>query len=276
MPSFGGKGFDMGKAKSKVSVAALHTISEPQELLSGLFNACTLGFAICDQQLRFRAVNNALGAMNDVSPEAHIGRTIHDVLGNAAVALEAPFRQVFFSGREVSNLEICAKLPKRSEMGYWIENYFPIRDAAGRVQHVAAFVVEITKQKRIQESIRNLTESLIRNLTQSASNTDTLLQQVIDGSVVPISSPEAKRTGSSPAATGGGVPLTAREREVVKFLAEGYGNKETAALLSISVKTVEAHRTRSMLKLNLHSTKELVRYAINHKLLDRSETTGKD
>ncbi len=266
----------MEKVKSKVSVAALRTLGGPQELLSGLFNASTLGFAMCDQQLRFRAVNNALGAINNVSPDAHIGKTIREVLGNAAPALEPPFRQVFFSGREVSNLEVCAKLPKRSELGYWIENYFPIRDAAGRVQHVAAFVVEITKEKQIQESIRNLTDSLIRNLKLSASNTDALLRKVINGSAMPISSSEAKRTGSSTPATGGSVPLTAREREVVKFLAEGYGNKETAALLSISVKTVEAHRTRSMLKLNLHSTKELVRYAVNHKLLDPSEAAGKD
>ena len=64
------------------------------------------------------------------------------------------------------------------------------------------------------------------------------------------------------------VTLTSREREVVKLLAEGNGNKETAALLGISVKTIEAHRARIILKLDLHSTKELIHYAISHNVLD--------
>jgi DNA-binding NarL/FixJ family response regulator len=55
--------------------------------------------------------------------------------------------------------------------------------------------------------------------------------------------------------------LTAREREVVQLIAEGNTNKKTAQLLSISVKTVETHRTASMRKLDIHSTAQLVRYA---------------
>jgi DNA-binding CsgD family transcriptional regulator len=64
------------------------------------------------------------------------------------------------------------------------------------------------------------------------------------------------------------VALTPRERDVVRLLVEGTGNKETAALLGITVKTVETHRARIMLKLGLHSTRELVQYAIHNKILD--------
>ncbi len=56
--------------------------------------------------------------------------------------------------------------------------------------------------------------------------------------------------------------LTAREREVVRLIAEGKSNKNVAYLLDISVKTVETHRSASMRKLNVHSTAQLVRYAI--------------
>jgi DNA-binding NarL/FixJ family response regulator len=55
--------------------------------------------------------------------------------------------------------------------------------------------------------------------------------------------------------------LTVREREVVQLIAEGNSNKRTAQLLSISVKTVETHRTALMRKLDIHSTADLVRYA---------------
>ena len=57
-------------------------------------------------------------------------------------------------------------------------------------------------------------------------------------------------------------PLTNREREVLKLIAEGKSNKEVAGLLFISVKTVEHHRARIMKKLNLSNITELVRYAL--------------
>jgi DNA-binding NarL/FixJ family response regulator len=61
--------------------------------------------------------------------------------------------------------------------------------------------------------------------------------------------------------------LTPRQRETIQLLAEGKSNKEVAATLGISVKTVEAHRANIMLKLNLHSVTELVHYAIRNDLV---------
>jgi DNA-binding NarL/FixJ family response regulator len=63
-------------------------------------------------------------------------------------------------------------------------------------------------------------------------------------------------------------PLTPREREVVKLLAEGYSNKEAAAALFISPKTVETHRYRIMEKLKLKSFADLVKYAIRERLVE--------
>jgi len=62
--------------------------------------------------------------------------------------------------------------------------------------------------------------------------------------------------------------LTSREREVLQMIAEGKTNKEIANLLNLSVYTVEAHRGRLMEKLNLHSTGELVRFALRSGLID--------
>ena len=62
--------------------------------------------------------------------------------------------------------------------------------------------------------------------------------------------------------------LTSREREVLQLIAEGKTNKEIATSLSLSVYTVEAHRGRIMEKLNLHSTGELVRFALRNGLID--------
>ncbi|HEY1755779.1 MAG TPA: response regulator transcription factor [Bryobacteraceae bacterium] len=62
--------------------------------------------------------------------------------------------------------------------------------------------------------------------------------------------------------------LTGREREVLQSIAEGKTNKEIATALNLSVYTVEAHRGRIMEKLNLHSTGELVRFALRNGLID--------
>ena len=62
--------------------------------------------------------------------------------------------------------------------------------------------------------------------------------------------------------------LSDRELEVFRLLVAGRGVNEIAASLSISNKTVSTHKTRLMEKLNLGSTAELVRYAVEHRLLD--------
>jgi DNA-binding NarL/FixJ family response regulator len=62
--------------------------------------------------------------------------------------------------------------------------------------------------------------------------------------------------------------LTDRERSVVKLIAEGHSNKVTAAILNISIKTVETHRATTMSKLNLATSASLVRYAIRNKLVE--------
>jgi DNA-binding NarL/FixJ family response regulator len=61
--------------------------------------------------------------------------------------------------------------------------------------------------------------------------------------------------------------LTAREREITQLLAEGRSSKEAASLLNLSTKTVETHRSNIMRKLNLHSIRDLVVYAIKNKLI---------
>jgi len=56
--------------------------------------------------------------------------------------------------------------------------------------------------------------------------------------------------------------LTSREREVLQLLAEGKSNKDVAAMLNLSLYTVETHRSNILQKLNLHGTPELILYAI--------------
>ena len=60
--------------------------------------------------------------------------------------------------------------------------------------------------------------------------------------------------------------LTAREREVLQHIAEGKSTKQIAAILGVSVKTVETHRQQVMEKLDMHSIAELTKYAVREGL----------
>jgi two-component system, NarL family, response regulator NreC len=62
--------------------------------------------------------------------------------------------------------------------------------------------------------------------------------------------------------------LSQREVEILPLIAKGFGNKEIAEKLYVSVKTVEAHKAKIMEKLNLKSRPELVEYALKKKLLE--------
>lgn len=65
-----------------------------------------------------------------------------------------------------------------------------------------------------------------------------------------------------------GEALTPREIEVLRLIAQGYTNRQTAEALNISVRTVESHRGNLVDKLNLHSRVGLVRYAKEHGLIE--------
>jgi DNA-binding NarL/FixJ family response regulator len=62
--------------------------------------------------------------------------------------------------------------------------------------------------------------------------------------------------------------LSPRESEVLQLIAEGYSSKQIAEILCLSIKTVQTHRLNLMSKLDLHNRAELIKYAIQRKIID--------
>lgn len=77
--------------------------------------------------------------------------------------------------------------------------------------------------------------------------------------------PRRRGSGSSRA---GAVRLSGRQLEVLRMIASGSANKQTAAALGITIKTVEKHREHLMKKLNIHDTASLTRYAIHNGIIE--------
>jgi len=87
--------------------------------------------------------------------------------------------------------------------------------------------------------------------------TPTIAKPVID---------QVLKGGETPSIKGADTKLTARQREVLQLIGEGHGMKEIAAILNVSIKTVEFHKTCLKNELGLHTTAALMRYAITQGL----------
>ena len=140
-----------------------------EQLLEAFFSTSAVGLAICDLQHRYVAVNEALAVMNGFPAEEHLGRTLRDILGDGAVPVEQAFDRIVVTGKPLLNLELALKLPTRNRIGHWIENYFPMKDATGKVQQIGAIVVEVTKQKQAEEE-RKKAETGIEKLSELLLN----------------------------------------------------------------------------------------------------------
>ena len=104
----------------------------------------------------------------------------------------------------------------------------------------------------------------------AASELNQAIQSVLQGRqyLTPLITKDVLDSVFKPSTVERGTPvstaLTPRQREVLQLVAEGRGTKEIATILSVSVKTVEFHRSRIMQQLGIHTTADLTKYAITH------------
>jgi PAS domain S-box-containing protein len=136
---------------------------DAQQLAAAFSKTSAVALAIFDNQLRFRTVNNAMAAINGLPAEPFVGKTIRDVIGDAAPESEARLRRVLAAG-ETLPVEVSTKLPTRTELGYWIVKNFTIKGWSGRVTQIASLAVEVTAERNLEQRFRELGgDQLLRN-----------------------------------------------------------------------------------------------------------------
>ena len=136
------------------------SLEEWEELLRAVSNSAGVGLCILDTDFRYVAINNTMAEMNGVPVQAHLGKSVRQVLGDFAELIGPQLAAVLRTGQAVLNREISALLPSRTEAGHWLEHYVPIRDSSGQVAQIGVVAVEITEQKKIEESFRSVSEKL--------------------------------------------------------------------------------------------------------------------
>lgn len=118
------------------------------------------------------------------------------------------------------------------------------------------YVIQALKSGAAGYLIKDAATEELRLALESVAKGDTYLSPVISKSVIDNL---LARSGEETAPAG---VLTPRQREILQLIAEGKSTKEIAAILGVSVKTIETHRTQLMSRLDIHDIAGLVRYAV--------------
>ncbi len=155
-----GGGSECRPTETAVPFSLPATLLESEQLLTAYSNASKVGFGILDTELRFVAINETWARMNGIPPAEHLGKSIRDIAGGFAEVLESYLENMFATGEPAVDLELSLILPQHSDPGHWIIHYIPIKNASGKVQQIGAVVVEVTEQRKLEQSLQSVSENL--------------------------------------------------------------------------------------------------------------------
>lgn len=136
------------RKRTEVALRAQHTE------LENLYATTPVGLALIDRALRFVRINERLAAINGMPVEAHLGRTVEDVLPELAPVLVPLYRRVL-GGEPILDVEIHGTTSAEPDIQRdWLASYHPLRAADGSVSGISVAVTEITRQKRAEAALR--------------------------------------------------------------------------------------------------------------------------
>jgi hypothetical protein len=159
-------------------------LAERQQLLDNFFAAAStanIGLCIHDQNLRYISINQALAEGNGVSIEAHLGRTMAEVLPGLSPTITPLLQQVLTTGQAITDLEVRGMTAAQpQQMHDWRVSYFPIFDHANQVIAVGVMVVDITDRKRA-ERLMQASEARYRAIVED--QTELICRYLPDGTI---------------------------------------------------------------------------------------------
>lgn len=120
-----------------------------------IYRSAPIGLCVLDRELRFVRINEWLAATNGLPPDAHIGRTVREIVPALADASEPLMRAVIETGEPIFDVELSGETAARpAETRFWIEHYLPIK-ANQRVIGINVVVEDISERARYESELRN-------------------------------------------------------------------------------------------------------------------------
>ncbi len=152
--------------------------SESLALLDTVFNNAPVGFAFWNRSLRYVRINQTLAAMNRLPIEAHIGRTIAEILPDAPPEMSLSLQCVLDTGAPIidHSSTTMSHLPI-SQQQHWLTSYYPVPGADGQIIGVGCVVADISASKRVEEQLRFLAE--VSTVLASSLEYQTTLDNVV-------------------------------------------------------------------------------------------------
>ncbi len=143
-------------------VAAIRDVTQRREAeftirrqlaeIETIYRHTPIGLAVLDTNLRFVRINERLAEMNGLPVEAHIGRTIREVVPAVADEAEPAMRRVLQTGEPLVGIEISGETtadPGNSRT--WLESWMPVRGRRDEIIGISVTAEEITERRRIEQ-----------------------------------------------------------------------------------------------------------------------------
>jgi PAS domain S-box-containing protein len=144
---------NLERARLSLADAARENEATLATLESLLANA-PLGFAFFDRQRRIHQVNDTLARMGGIPREAHVGRTMAELMPALSERTTPLVDRVFATGEMVPDVEITGSTPAMPGVQrHWLFSFYPVKDASGATRFVGTTVVEITEIKRTEQRL---------------------------------------------------------------------------------------------------------------------------
>ncbi len=136
------------------------TVAEEANLLvEALLHSVPVGMALFDRSLRYVRVNAALAEINGLAPEAHVGRSVEEVVSWLPTQVVDDIRSVFASGTTIEQREVTGETPQTpGRLRHWIVSYYPVL-RGDEVLWVGASVVEVTSWREVEAERQRLLEA---------------------------------------------------------------------------------------------------------------------
>lgn len=120
------------------------------EELELIYDSAPVGLGVLDRDLRYIRVNQRLAGLNGVPAEAHVGRTLRDVVPGLVSQIEPALRQVLETGEAALDVEVRGET--KAEPGAlrdWVTSFLPLKDESGQVSTINIVAKEVTEERRI-------------------------------------------------------------------------------------------------------------------------------
>jgi diguanylate cyclase (GGDEF)-like protein/PAS domain S-box-containing protein len=150
----------------------LLSLGEKLNRLRYAFLSAPIALCLIDEDLRYVELNERMAALNCRPIEAHIGRTLREIVPDIADAIEPVYRQVFATGQPVES----RPLPQITEEGqrFLLVSYNPVQNESGRTVLVSVAVFDVTEETKARDAAHASAQQL-RDVLESTSDNVVLL-----------------------------------------------------------------------------------------------------